>query len=64
MHPNNDRRPTSTLDHLVAAMSDLYAAHGAATEDDLVRLGWRPEDIKRHLPAARLRLGPITSRAA
>lgn len=59
-----ERRTPTPLDRLVADMGDLYAALGAATEDDLACLGWRPQEVKRLLPAARLRLGPITSRAA
>ena len=64
MPPHTDRRTPPTLDHLVADLRDLEAATGAATEDDLARLGWRDEDIRRLLPAARARLGLATSRAA
>ncbi|WP_296584262.1 hypothetical protein [Xanthobacter sp.] len=64
MPPVTENRNPTVLDRLVADMRDLYAAQGAATEEDLARLGWRPDEVKRHLSAARTRLGPITSRAA
>jgi len=51
--------PSRSLDQLVANLRDLHVSTGAATEDDLARLGWRTEDVKRLLPAARLRLGLI-----
>lgn len=61
MPPITERHtsPSPSLDHLVADLRDLYVSTGAAAEEDLARLGWRPEDVKRLLPAARHRLGLI-----
>lgn len=63
MQRTPDRTPTA-LDRLVSDMRDLYAALGAATEEDLARLGWRPQQVKRMLPAALAQLGPVTARRA
>lgn len=53
-----------TVADLVASLRELEASSGAATEEDLARMGWRSADVKRLLPAARARLGIVSSRAA
>ena len=43
---------------------ELVAFTGAATEEDLARMGWTPEQLADLLPEARGLLGPASARAA
>ncbi|NMN56892.1 hypothetical protein FHT36_000770 [Xanthobacter sp. SG618] len=51
----------ASRDHVAALaedMRELAAFTGAATEDELVRIGWTPDQLRDLGPAARKRLGP------
>lgn len=61
--PHSATRPPRTACDLVAAlaedMRELAAFTGSATEDELTRIGWAPDQLRDLGPAARKRLGPL-----
>lgn len=58
-HPTarRQRSRAEAVEELAENLRELAAFSGSATEEDLTRIGWTPEELKDFLPDARARAG-------